>query len=394
VTRVLITGARAPVALHLARLLKSAGCEIVLADTLAAPLAASSQAVSDYIQLPPPDTQSAAFLSALRQALSHHRPELVIPTCEEVFYLAWAFETGAFQIDAVTPTLFAPSFALLARAHNKAIFAEDALAFGLAPPATQLITGKAALDRLTPQSRSLVFKPVWSRFADRVLICPDPGQLAALAPTRDAPWIAQEFISGEEICCYSVASSGKLLSLAAYRPTHRAGKGAGIYFTPVDDEPLAADCAAYIRQTRWTGQISFDFRRDQHGRLRVLECNPRATSGVHFFGPGSRLSGTFLSGRPSQPSIDGPLMIPAAMWLYGLPASIGRWQIQAWWRDLTAARDALAWPGDRLPTLAQPRALAELAGLALRERKSLIAASTEGIAWNGAPIGATQPNRR
>ncbi len=49
---------------------------------------------------------------------------------------------------------------------------------------------------------------------------------------------------------------------------------------------------------------------------------PRATSGVHFFGPGSRLPSALLEGATAHPTLDHPLMIPAAMIAYTLvPAS-------------------------------------------------------------------------
>lgn len=380
--KVLITGARAPVALHLARVFSAAGCEVAVADTLSRPLAASSNTISRYVKLPRPDRLPDEFLRALRRELEHFRPDLVVPTCEEVFYLAWAFEAGARGA-----SLFAPPLAVLTRAHSKALLQADAAACGMATPATTLIDSREALACVRPLAKDLVFKPVWSRFATRVLIRPEPRALDAIVPTSESPWVAQEFMPGEEICCYALARDGALLGWAAYRPAHRAGAGAGVYYVPVRDDAIAAACQAYVSATRWTGQISFDFRRDAAGTLRVLECNPRATSGVFFFGARAGLARSFLDGARVEPDIDAPLMIPTAMWIYGLLDALAAGRFAAWRRDLAAARDALDWPGDRLPLTAQPLAMAELAGIALSERMSLLAASTAGIAWNGAPIG-------
>ncbi len=58
--RVLITGARAPVALHLARLFADAGYEVVAADTLRAPLALPHDMWRGTTALPlPPRTRPA-----------------------------------------------------------------------------------------------------------------------------------------------------------------------------------------------------------------------------------------------------------------------------------------------------------------------------------------------
>ena len=46
-----------------------------------------------------------------------------------------------------------------------------------------------------------------------------------------------------------------------------------------------------------TGQLSFDLRRDAEGQWRALECNPRATSGFHFFGPDDGLVEAVAEGR-------------------------------------------------------------------------------------------------
>jgi len=381
-TRILLTGARAPVALHLARLLWADGCEVLLADTLCAPLARHSRACSRYFRLPEPATDPDAFAAALAGIIETERPSHVVPTCEEVFYLAWAFASR--RLDA---RLLAPDFATLARAHDKAVFAADARAFGLAPPQTLRIADKTGLDQVRDKAGELVMKPVWSRFACRTLIAPDPAALAHIVPTPAEPWVAQELIAGEELCAYAIAHAGRVATLSIYRPTHRAGLGAGVCFEPTRDESVAADVAAYVAATRWTGQISFDFRRDAAGRPRVLECNPRATSGVHFYGPGSGLSATLLAGEPARPDVTRPLMIPGAMLTYGLREALRSRRLARWMRDMRTARDALAWPGDRLPAMAQPRAIAELVRIARRTGTSLTEASTAGIAWNGAPIG-------
>ena len=389
--RALITGARAPVALHLARLFADAGYEVIAADTLRAPLAAASRHVARYHRLAAPAENPAGFAAALGDVIAAERPGLVIPTCEEIFYLAWAFETSGFSGSgqAPPPRLIAPSFAALARAHDKAVFAQDAKAFGLAPPETRRLTTPADLDRLKPDAHRLVFKPVWSRFAAKTLIAPDRGQLDRVLPSPRVPWVAQELVAGEELCAYAVAERGRITALQIYRPLYRAGLGAGIYFEPVAEPQIALDVAAYTQATQWSGQISFDFRRDAAGRPRVLECNPRATSGVHFFGPGTRLAAALADGVRAEPSVDGAMMVGGAMLGYALGPAIVAGRIGSWARDFRRAQDVMAWPGDRLSPWIAPRAMLELAGIARGQGTTLIEASTAGIAWDGQPIGQT-----
>src|SRR5690349_17736003 len=85
---ILITGARAPVALHLARLFHGAGHGVILADTPARPIAAASKACARYHRLPPPRFEPRAYADAVEALIRAEGVEMVIPTCEEVFHLA------------------------------------------------------------------------------------------------------------------------------------------------------------------------------------------------------------------------------------------------------------------------------------------------------------------
>ncbi|PHQ84302.1 MAG: hypothetical protein COB65_05900, partial [Thalassobium sp.] len=74
---VLITGARAPTALHLARLLHDAGQRVVLADSLAHPFAARSAAIARYVRLPAPRFDLPGYAAALRDLIGLERVDLV-----------------------------------------------------------------------------------------------------------------------------------------------------------------------------------------------------------------------------------------------------------------------------------------------------------------------------
>lgn len=275
---VLITGARAPVALHLARLFHRAGWRVVLADTPASPLSAASRACARYIRLPPPRFEPQAYGDAVEALVKRDDISLVLPTCEEVYYLA-----AVWRERNPTARLFAPDIDLLARAHNKFDFIELCKELSLAAPRTTLIRDRADLASVSGSASKLVFKPAWSRFASRILLCPRPEDLDALTPTQQAPWVAQQFLEGEELSVYAIAKDGHLLAFSLYRSVYRAGKGAGIYFVPVENGAAKAFVTRFAAGTGWTGQLSFDLIRRPDGTVLPLECNPRATSGLHFF---------------------------------------------------------------------------------------------------------------
>lgn len=379
-TNVLITGARAPVALHLTRCLAAAGCRVILADSLAFPLARASRFSSTYVRLPPPRGHLRAFGEAVRKTCHIHGIDMILPTCEEVFHLAAARDL----LDLELP-LFAPPFAKLAQVHDKYGFSRMAMGLGADPAETHLLTSPADAEPFA-DGRGWVFKPVWSRFGDRALI--QPNDLSDLHPTESDPWVAQRYLLGEELCAYAVAHEGKLCALTAYRPLYRAGNGigAGVMIEPVDDPAIAAFTAGIVRRTGWHGQISFDFRRDQDGALHVLECNPRATTGAHLFNVADRLGHAILSGDQAEASGQKPLGVPLAMWLYGLPPAMRNGHLKEWRRDLKRMDHLLESPSDRSTLPWQWLALGEAVTRAIAGGQGLKAAATADIEWNGEPL--------
>lgn len=389
---ILVTGARAPVALHWARLLAGAGHEVWLADTFAAPLARASRNVRGYIRLPSPRFAPEAFAQSLQAHCTRLGIGMIVPTCEEIFHLAQLAQRGA-----ITTEVFAPPFDALAKAHDKDAFIKTCAAIGLPVPRSQRIETRSELMALHLQDH--VFKPVWSRFGERVLIRPRPEDLRHITPSLAQPWLAQEVMEGEEISVFALAVQGDLRAISAYRGAARAGKGASVVFDPVAAPEIDAIVRRYVEATAWHGQISFDLKRDAAGLLRPIECNPRATSGLHFFTNGAALLGA-LAKNPSQkpapqpphealqPPLPHPLHRPEVTGLIGSKLALcvyGRPLVQpknfaALWRKTA---DIHAWPDDDISFWQQIKALRGILALALRHRISPQAASTYDIEWNG-----------
>lgn len=376
-SRVLITGARAPVALHLARLFAVDGHHVTLADSHAHPLARATRHAG-YICLPPPSVSLKAYGKALSAACSTHRIDVIIPTCEEVLYLA-----AARDLLGVDLRLWAPDFDRLKRVHNKYSFAQLARTGPVTAPETHLLTSPADLESVP--AGKWIYKPVWSRFGDRVLIRPDATALSTLRPSRDDPWVAQTWLPGEELCCHAVGHHGQCVARQAYRPLWRAGKdkGAGVAVEPVNDPDVTAFVEGFVADQTWHGHISFDFRRDAAGRLHVIECNPRATTGAHFFIAGDNLPEAILNGTPAQASGKTALTVPLAMLIYALPQALKTGRLRQWQRDfgrmgnlLNDSNDRATWPFELL-------ALAEILTSAVLTGKGLKATATADIEWNG-----------
>lgn len=377
--RIAITGARSPVAFHLARLLIDAGHSVVLVDQLKHPLAAASQANIPYRQIPGFSDDPEAAGDALHDVIEERGIDYVIPTCEEVLHLG-----ALWKRKPPRAKLFAPKLADLSQVHHKYNFIRLCEDLNLPIPRTHLITTPAELAAHVPNAGDLVFKPVWSRFGSQVLIRPKARKLLLVQPTLKNPWVAQQYVDGTELCVYAIARAGKLIALSAYRGLVRAGPGAAICFAPENCEPLRGFVEKIVSATAWTGQISFDVMRTQDDRFLPLECNPRATSGLHFFTDWAAFSqAMFGQTDVVKPDVQTPQTLPLALWLYGLPMMLKKEQRLIFLDALRRSGDVMRWPSDRVGYGAQLRAVAEFAGIAFRHRISLERASTWGIEWNG-----------
>jgi hypothetical protein len=115
-----------------------------------------------------------------------------------------------------------------------------------------------------------------------------------------------------------------------------------------------------------------------------LECNPRATSGLHFFSDGTAFSQS-LFGKNTEvhPNVAAPQTLPLALWLYGLPMMWNKDQRPVFLDAMRQSEDIMRLKNDYVGIAAQLRSLTEFAAIAIRQRISLERASTWGIEWNG-----------
>ena len=382
--RVLITGARAVAALDMARSLRAAGFEPHLADCSPAWLARTSRTAGPVYRHTSPVERPAAFARDIRGLIARLDPVCIIPTCEEVFHLAALAEADGFA-----DRLFAPSPDRLATLHAKDRFAALCHGLSLPVPDTAVVVDRAALEASSGDAAGHVFKPVWSRFGARTLVAPASSQLAAVAPSPDAPWVVQRRVVGEEVSFYAVCHGGRVVAFCAYGSGWRLPGGASYVFRPLPADqtarlrPMADALAAFAG----TGQIACDAIIDAAGQPWLIECNPRATSGVHLFCR-SAAFGRALMGRGEAEPVAGTRHAAMALWRYGLPAAIHQGRLAAWWTQRRDGTDVVTAPNDPFPALGV-QADAVMFGLrALRTGLPLTEAMTADIEWNGRPFDA------
>lgn len=380
---VLITGARAPAALDLARAFRAAGHRVHVADCTpcwTARLSRTPSAVHTYAS---PVHDPEAFATDIADLLARLKPTLIVPVCEEVFHLAALAE----RLSALAQVLFAPSSRTLLALHSKRLFARVCAEIGLPVPETWALNDPTDLAGLPPAS-TLVFKPEYSRFGVEALIQPPPERVAAITISPQRPWVAQRCVAGTEMSFYAVARGGRLAAFSAYGSTWRERGGASYAFAAPDAQ--AADALRALARVLASeivrdGQFGCDVIFDAKGRPWLLECNPRANSGVHLFARDPALARAF-HGDGSYVEPQGPpfLYLAPAFALFGLPAALRARRFTEWKTLSRDGRDVIGAPGDRLPLVgALVDSLAFALGAMVSGRR-LAAAMTADIEWNGA----------
>ncbi|MDQ8181348.1 hypothetical protein [Pelagicoccus sp. SDUM812005] len=361
---VLITGGRSPVALEMCRIFGREGARVIVAESSGGFLCQASRFVAAFHKVPSPRFQTEAYVSALLEIMREEGVDLLVPTCEEVFYIS-RFRERLTEAGRV----FAPDFACIEALHRKDCFVEWAAEIGLPVPWTALC-GEAVLGGLSKVDR-FVLKPVYSRFGCETIL--RQGSDIALANDGRA-WVVQEFLEGEELHSYAIAQDGRILQSVFYRGLAKEGAmGPSLAFEEVDCPAGDAWVRRFVEEIGFTGQIAFDFILGVDGVARAIECNPRATSGLHLLSEGSGVYDAIvvgISGETRKRKLPNKgLLLPSL-----LSGAKGDFE------DVVFRWD------DPLPAMAQFLTLAYFGGLALRSRRSLAAEMVHDFCWNGGAI--------
>lgn len=269
---VLVTLGRLPKGLDICRSFAALGWRVVVAEPHARHLCGASASVTRSVRMPAPVEGKRAYLRLLAQAVRKHGADLVVPVSEEALHVAFLP-----QLLPDTPVLAMPPGPMLAL-HHKGRFVEIARRAGLAVPGTHPLGSEDAA-ALAATGR-VVVKPVHSAAGRGVRVLAEGAALPA--PEADAPAIVQRFLPGAEYSSCTLARQGRVLGTVIYRGVQFAGSVA-CAFERVEHKAAEDWIARLVAALGWTGFIAFDMREDAEGRIHGIECNPRTTSGLHFF---------------------------------------------------------------------------------------------------------------
>ncbi|MEM7765887.1 MAG: hypothetical protein AAF253_00185 [Pseudomonadota bacterium] len=270
----LLTLGRLPKGLDIARALQTAGWRVVVADPFKRHLCSSSNAVDRCHQVTAPVADADQYTADLLAIIEAESISLVVPISEEAMFAAALKDRMPEGV-----RFFGPDLDTIRALHDKAAFIETAAALGLAVPETHRL-GTPAAEQLAARS-DVIVKRVFSSAGIGVETV---AQGAPLPPTSSAPALVQARLTGRHRSSVSLAFEGRPLGHVFYEGTVFS-ETVAVAFRRIDAPDLEDWCEPFIRETRHTGFIAFDFIDDETGRAHAIECNPRANSGVHFFDP-------------------------------------------------------------------------------------------------------------
>ncbi|AZK45156.1 hypothetical protein EIM92_02215 [Paenibacillus lentus] len=405
--RILLTGGRAPATLDLARQLAAAGHQVYMAESCPAHLCVHSRAIVRNYDVPKPNEDPDGYISALQEIILQEKIDGLIPTCEEIFFVARGLERLSQHC-----LVFTDSLNKLRRLHSKWDFIGRAREFGLLAPTTSLLTSQEDVKAALAVPGKWVFKPVYSRFGAKVFVVqtraastvakgernkePDKAEIPDetevlekmkhLSPQQ--PWVAQQFMEGTAYCSYSIAKQGKLTAHAVYPVRFTAGPGACISFEAVHHPDIDRWVEHFVSAEQFTGQISFDFIVTDDGQVYPIECNPRATSGLHLFRAEDRIDQAFFHHEEGAEQIITPrpgrkAIISLAMLSYGLRSIRSWFKFKEWLRLFMGGKDVVFRFRDPQPFLQQFKLLWWNAKVSRQQHISILEASTNDIEWNG-----------
>jgi predicted ATP-grasp superfamily ATP-dependent carboligase len=366
--------------------------------------------------VPSPRHATENYLLEMESLVQAWQIDLLIPMCEEVFYIS----QGAQQLSDHCRVLVSP-IEQLHELHHKYHFIQLAKSLGLSVPDTRLIQSRQEwkeAQAILEIEGEWVWKPVYSRFAARVRMpifsTADfdgdasnqnrytdkmkqqsiqnslPGD-EEISPA--SPWVAQAYVAGQMLCTYSVAYEGKIVAHTTYDSRYRTGSvGASVFFEHVEHEGIYEWVRQFVQATGFSGQIGFDFIETEDGQVYAIECNPRATSGIHLFYPADGLVSALIAPDEDElvketkvvtPKQGSKAMLTLPMLGSGLKQIWGKGSLRAWITAWRGTRDVVYQRHDAKPWFEQFAVVLSAWRLARKHKLSLTEALTHDIEWNG-----------
>ena len=385
---VLITLGRLPKALDLARGFKALGYRVIVAEPFRWHLTGVSSVIARRYTVTAPANNREQYLRELLTIVVNEGVDWVVPVSEEIMHVSFLRERLPAHVK-----LYAMSSATLLALHDKLSFIDRCREYGVSAPETFAADDTRA-DALATKGDYIV-KPVFS-CSGRGVIFKRRGEAQPSYATSE-PMIVQSWVKGNVLSTFSVAHEGAALTTVVYRGAVMSGTVAVCFerVTEVDAQHQAVIdwVNQFVQRAHFSGFISFDVVVNADGQAHGIECNPRATSGLHFVN--SRDLAAAVVSPESQDKIrfrDDTLMQQFYPCLTELQKSMfGGGMFRKNLRQFLKARDVTWDWRDPLPFLTMPFTASQIIWKSIRAGVTMGEVATLDVGWYGAQHSHEKP---
>lgn len=264
---ILILSGRANVSLHITKILYKNGYNVFIVDFVDFFLCKKSKYIKKSFKITAPNKNIDDFILGINKITKENSIDLIIPTCEEVFYLSK-------YKDKINANILVDNIEKLLILHNKYKFIKFCENIGINVPKTILIKN----GKLPKIKGKAILKPIFSRFGTNVFLL---NKNSNIKINKNKDYVLQQYLKGEEICSYSIAKNGEILIHTNYKMKYKAFNSVSIFYEYFENKEIEKIVKKIVKELNFTGQISFDFIMTEKG-VFPIECNPRATSGLNL----------------------------------------------------------------------------------------------------------------
>ncbi|MEO0972235.1 MAG: ATP-grasp domain-containing protein [Pseudomonadota bacterium] len=244
-----------------------------------------SRSVRRSVRVPAPNDDVDAYLDALVGVVERYDIALIVPVSDETMHVGALSDRLPAGV-----RLFCPPQPSLLDLHDKLAFIRRAEEADLPVPETCAYEDRERARALLAR-KACISKPRFSSAGKGLRHHPREGSLGADLKA-EAPRVLQEYLPGAELSTFAIARDGKVVGNVVYRGLIMSGTVA-VSFERLTNPPPAIIhwVRRFAEHTSHNGFLSFDFRLASDGQPLPMECNPRATSGMHFVTPRALATG-------------------------------------------------------------------------------------------------------
>lgn len=367
----MILGGRAPVALHLIRYFGRGGENVYVADSLSVYTAKHSKYVKSSFVLPSPIQNVKRYQEELQNIIRNHHVQHIIPTCEEVFWLSQCKQ----ELEEKTGVhVWCSSLEVLDVLHHKYKFVTWCERIGIPTPETKQVNRSTMEEEMMDmEDGAWVLKPCYSRFGSSVHIGTKHEMQQIVLGNQE--WALQRYVEGTQFCSYSTVFQGQVTKHVVYETKYTFGKGTNIYFEKIDVPMIESYVEKMAKELSFDGQLSFDWIMTKEGEVYPIECNPRATSGLHLIGEKGTWYDLQENNTRTFRSYAIKLLLLKKMW----KQPFSKETKHVFWNSKDVVWDVR----DPIPFLSQNLMMLKWWKQSKKEKKKIEELTTMDIEWNG-----------